>query len=127
MKKQPERPGQGRGTLAVISSVAGERGRKSIHIYGSAKAALTAYCAGLRGQLLPHGVHLCTVKPGVVDTPMTAHIKKGALTAKPQAVAADIIKGMEQRRDVIYLPFFWRWIMAIIRCIPEPIFKKMSI
>ncbi len=119
---------QGHGTLAVISSVAGDRGRQSNYAYGSAKAAVTAFLGGLRQRLAKANVDVLTIKPGFVDSPMTAGIaNKGALWAKPDAIAAGIVKAIERRRNIVYLPWFWRWIMLVIRHIPEPIFKKLKL
>jgi decaprenylphospho-beta-D-erythro-pentofuranosid-2-ulose 2-reductase len=119
---------QRHGTLAVISSVAGDRGRQSNYAYGSAKAAVTAFLAGLRQRLAKANVDVLTIKPGFVDTPMTAGIaNKGALWAQPDAIAAGIVKAIERRRNIVYLPWFWRWIMLVIRHIPEPLFKKLKL
>jgi decaprenylphospho-beta-D-erythro-pentofuranosid-2-ulose 2-reductase len=116
------------GTIAVISSVAGDRGRGSNHVYGAAKAGLTAFCSGLRARMAARRVHVVTVKPGFIDSPMTAHIaKKGALWATPEAIAAGIISAVDKKRDVVYLPGFWRLIMLIILHIPEGIFKRLKI
>jgi decaprenylphospho-beta-D-erythro-pentofuranosid-2-ulose 2-reductase len=116
------------GTLAVISSVAGDRGRQSNYVYGSAKAAVTAFASGLRQRLAKSGVNVLTIKPGFVDTPMTSAIpNKGALWAKPERVAARIVHAIDKRRSVVYLPGFWRWIMLVIRNIPEPVFKKLKL
>jgi len=116
------------GTVAVISSVAGDRGRGSNHVYGAAKAGLTAFCSGLRARMAARRVHVLTVKPGFIDSPMTAHIaKKGALWATPEAVAAGIVNAIDKQRDVVYLPGFWRLIMLIITHIPERIFKRLKI
>lgn len=118
--------GAHRGTIAVISSVAGERGRYSNFAYGAAKAGLTAFCDGLRARMLDRGVHIVTVKPGTIDTPMTAHMKKGLLTASAESVAHGIISAMDRRTDVVYLPWFWWPIMRIVCAIPERIAKKMK-
>lgn len=115
------------GAIAVISSVAGDRGRQSNYVYGSAKAALTAFCSGLRNRLHPAGVTLVTVKPGFVDTPMTAHLPKGPLFASAQRVGRGIYKAVARRRNVVYLPGFWRPIMAIIRAIPELVFVRLKL
>ena len=116
------------GTIIGISSVAGDRGRKSNFIYGSAKAGLSEYLSGLRGWLYPYGVHVMTVKPGFVRTPMTEGMElPKLLTADPRKVAWDIYKGMKKRKDVIYTPFYWKWIMAIIKHMPEGLFKKLNI
>ena len=115
------------GSLVVISSVAGDRGRKSNYIYGSAKAGLNAFLDGVRNRLHRDGVQVLTVRPGFVSTPMTAHLPQGPLFATPDAVAHDILQAIEYRRDILYTPWFWRWIMAIIRMIPEWKFKKMDL
>ena len=115
------------GTLAVISSVAGDRGRGSNHAYGAAKAGLTAFCSGLRARMAARRVHVVTVKPGFIDSPMTAHIaKKGALWASPETIAKGIVNAIDKKRDVVYLPGFWRLIMLIIAHVPEGIFKRLK-
>ncbi|MBP7275405.1 MAG: SDR family oxidoreductase, partial [Kiritimatiellae bacterium] len=106
---------QGRGTIAVISSVAGDRGRASNYVYGTAKGAVSLYLQGLRQRLHPRGVHVLTIKPGFVDTPMTAGFRKGPLWASPDRVARGICRAVRRRRDVVYVPFFWRFIMAVVR------------
>ena len=118
---------QGRGAIAVISSVAGDRGRQSNYVYGSAKALVSAFASGLRQRLSKKGVHVITVKPGFVDTPMTAHLKKGALWAKPDQVAKDISQAIDKGRTIVYTPGFWRLIMLIIKHIPEFVFIKLSL
>jgi short-subunit dehydrogenase len=119
---------QRHGTLAVISSVAGDRGRQSNYVYGSAKAAVTAFLGGLRQRLAKANVNVLTIKPGFVDTPMTAGIaSKGALWAQPDRIAAGIVKAIDGGRNIVYLPWFWRWIMLVIRHIPEPVFKKLKL
>lgn len=117
----------GRGTIVVISSVAGDRGRASNYLYGAAKAAVSTFLGGLRQRLAKHGVAVVTIKPGFVDTPMTRDFKKGLLWAKPDAVAAGIVKAADKGRPVAYLPWFWFVIMAIIRAVPEFIFKRISL
>jgi decaprenylphospho-beta-D-erythro-pentofuranosid-2-ulose 2-reductase len=114
-------------TLAVISSVAGDRGRGSNYLYGSAKAAVTAYASGLGQRLHRVGVHVLVVKPGFVDTPMTRDFRKGALWAKPDAIARGIIRACERRSPVAYLPWFWWGVMQVIRNIPERLFRRMSL
>ena len=118
---------QGSGTLAVISSVAGDRGRKSNYVYGAAKGAVGLFAQGLRNRLHDSGVHVLTIKPGFVDTPMTAEFPKGPLWAKPERVAQGIKRAEEKRRDIVHLPGFWRMIMFVIRSIPERIFKRLSL
>jgi short-subunit dehydrogenase len=117
------------GTIVVISSVAGDRGRQSNYVYGSAKALVTAFTSGLRNRLFPLGIPVITIKPGFVDTPMTAGIKKGGpLWAKPQQIAAGIVNAVDKgAATVLYLPWFWRWIMLIIRSVPESIFRKLKL
>ena len=118
---------QGCGSIAVISSVAGDRGRQSNYVYGAAKGMVTRFLQGLRNRLAKKNVQVLTIKPGFVDTPMTAAFKKGALWAQPEDVARGIVAAIDKGRDEIYLPGFWRLIMWIIRHIPEAIFKKLSL
>lgn len=118
---------QGHGTLAVISSVAGDRGRQSNYIYGAAKAAVTVFLQGLRNRLFHHKVHVVTIKPGFVDTTMTKDFKKGFLWATPARVAAGIVTAIDKKKNVIYLPSFWWLIMLVIRHIPENIFKRLKL
>lgn len=118
---------RGNGTIAVISSVAGDRGRGSNAFYGAAKGGLTAYLSAERSRLAASGVHVVTIKPGFVASPMTAHIPPNALFTSPERVGAGIVKAVKQRRDVVYLPWFWRWIMLGIRMVPERIFKRLTL
>lgn len=118
---------QGAGTLVAISSVAGDRGRQSNHVYGGAKGGLSAYLEGLRNRLFRRGVHVVTVKPGFVDSPMTAHVRKSALFVAPSAVARAVVRAIERRRDVVYVPGFWRAIMLAVRHVPEALFKRLSL
>ena len=118
---------QGSGCLAVISSVAGDRGRQSNYVYGSAKGALSIFLQGLRNRLYKSQVHVVTIKPGFVDSPMTKDFKKGLLWVKPAMIAQGIIKAIDKQRDVVYLPFFWRYIMLIIKLMPEKLFKRLSL
>jgi decaprenylphospho-beta-D-erythro-pentofuranosid-2-ulose 2-reductase len=119
---------RGSGTLIGISSVAGDRGRASNYIYGSAKAGFTAFLSGLRNRLAKKGVHVITVKPGFVNTRMTAGLKlPKRLTAEPGDVARAIAKAAAARRDVIYVYPVWRLIMTIIRLLPERIFKTTKL
>jgi len=114
-------------TLAVISSVAGDRGRASNYLYGSAKAAVSAYLSGLGQRLRPEGINVLTIKPGFVDTPMTAAFKKGALWAKPDQIAKGILRAIDNRRAVTYLPGFWWAIMFVIKSIPEFVFRRIKL
>lgn len=118
---------QGCGTLAVISSVAGDRGRQSNYVYGAAKGMVSLFMQGLRNRLAKKGVQVLTIKPGFVDTPMTAAFPKGALWAKPEAIARGIARAVEYGADEVYLPGFWRLIMTIIRLVPERVFKRLSL
>jgi decaprenylphospho-beta-D-erythro-pentofuranosid-2-ulose 2-reductase len=119
---------RGAGQLAVISSVAGDRGRQSNYVYGAAKGMVSLFLQGLRNRLFASGVHVLTIKPGFVDTPMTAHIKKGGpLWASPEQVAKGIVWAIDRRRDVAYVPGFWRPIMAVIRALPESVFKRLHL
>ncbi|MDE1963004.1 MAG: SDR family oxidoreductase [Xanthomonadaceae bacterium] len=117
----------GTGSIAVISSVAGDRGRASNYLYGSAKAAVSTFLSGLRQRLGKKGINVVTIKPGFVDTPMTRDFKKGALWAKPGEVAAGIVTAIDKGKPVAYLPRFWFIIMTIIRSIPEFLFKRLSL
>jgi short-subunit dehydrogenase len=112
------------GTIAVISSVAGERGRQSNYVYGAAKGCVSIFLEGTGHRLSRSGVHVLTVKPGFVDTPMTAGFEKGLLWATPARVATDIFRAIERRDRVLYTPWFWRWIMLVIRLLPAPIFYR---
>lgn len=118
---------QGQGCIGVVSSVAGDRGRESNYVYGSAKALVTAFASGLRQRLSKKGIHVVTVKPGFVDTPMTAHLPKGPLWAKPGTVARQIVQAMDRGKPVLYTPRFWRLIMALIVHVPERLFMRVKL
>ena len=118
---------QKKGTLVVITSVAGERGRQPNFIYGAAKSMVSTYLQGLRGSLLKDNIHIVDVRPGLVDSPMTAHIKKGALWSSAESIAPSIIKGIRKKRSIIYTPWYWRLIMLLVCMIPEAIFKRIKI
>ncbi len=117
---------QRRGCLAVITSVAGDRGRGSNYVYGAAKGAVTLFSSGLRARLDKAGVSVVTIKPGFVATPMTAHLRKNPLFAQPAAVGRRVHDAMLKGQDVVYVPWYWRWIMLIVRALPERVFKKLS-
>lgn len=118
----------GKGTLAIISSVAGDRGRATNYVYGAAKAAVTAFADGARARLFKSGVHVVTIKPGFVDTAMTKDLPlPRALTATPEQAARRIVRGIERKASVLYVPFFWRPIMFVIRHLPEPVFKRLKL
>lgn len=118
---------QRQGTIAVISSVAGDRGRQSNYVYGTAKGAVSIFLQGLRNRLHKCGVQVLTIKPGFVDTPMTASFKKGALWASPDAIANGIMRAISAKKDEVYLPGWWAAVMMIIRIIPERMFRSMSL
>ncbi|MGF1497138.1 MAG: SDR family oxidoreductase [Elainellaceae cyanobacterium] len=118
---------QGQGFVIGISSVAGDRGRPSNYVYGSAKAALSAFLQGLRGRLAKAGVHVLTVKPGFVDTKMTFGKSGMFLVASPDQVAAQILRALDRGQNIAYAPWFWFAIMAIIRAVPEFIFKRLNL
>jgi len=118
---------QRHGSIAVISSVAGDRGRQSNYVYGAAKGMVSIFLQGLRNRLQRAGVQVLTIKPGFVDTPMTAVFRKGLLWAQPEAVARGIVKAINRGTDVVYLPWFWRYIMWVIRAIPEAVFKRLRL
>jgi decaprenylphospho-beta-D-erythro-pentofuranosid-2-ulose 2-reductase len=119
---------EGRGVIAVIGSVAGDRGRASNYFYGAAKAAIDTYASGLRARLFRRGIHVLTIKPGFVSTSMTDNLNLPTwLTATPQAVARDIQRAIDNKKNILYTPWFWRWILLIIRWIPEPIFKRTNL
>ncbi len=115
------------GTIAAISSVAGDRGRKSNYVYGSSKAALTAFLQGVRNRVDREGVNVITIKPGFVRTPMTAHMERGILFVTPEKVARAIARAVEQHKDVVYTPKFWWAIMTVVRLLPERIFKGLNV
>ena len=110
-----------------ISSVAGDRGRQSNYVYGAAKGGLSLFLQGLRNRLFATAVHVLTVKPGFVDTPMTEGLDGLFLVASPERVAADIVGAFESKRDVIYTPWFWRYIMLGVRLVPEGLFKRLKL
>lgn len=116
-----------KGCIAVVTSVAGDRGRQSNYIYGAAKAMVSTYLQGLRGRLFPYNVNVMDIKPGFVDSPMTAHLSKGPLWAQPEKIAQHIVSGIEKKRATVYAPSFWRLIMFVVRSVPEVIFKRMKL
>jgi decaprenylphospho-beta-D-erythro-pentofuranosid-2-ulose 2-reductase len=115
------------GCIVVITSVAGDRGRQSNYVYGTAKAAVNTFLQGLRNRLYRRGVHVVTVKPGFVDTPMTAHLQKNFLFASPETVANDVVRAISGKRSVVYTPWFWRYIMLLINLIPERLFRALKL
>ncbi len=117
---------QGFGTLAVISSVAGDRGRAMNGTYGSAKAMVTAFASALRQRLSYDGVTVLTIKPGSVDTPMTSDRPKGLLWSSAERIARDIVTAIDEKKLVLYTPAYWRWVMLVIRLIPESVFRSLK-
>ena len=115
-----------RGFLAVLSSVAGDRGRQSNYIYGASKAGLSAYLQGLRNRMYTLGVQVTTIKPGFMDTKMTFGLPGLFLVASPEQAGRAIHQAIRKKKDVAYVPWFWRYIMLIIRHVPERIFKRMK-
>jgi short-subunit dehydrogenase len=115
------------GCIAVITSVAGDRGRQSNYVYGAAKGGLDRFLEGLRNRLFRSGVSVVTLKPGFVDTPMTAGVRQGPLFASARRAGRAVHRAIERRRDVAYIPWFWRPIMAIVRALPEPVFKRLRL
>jgi decaprenylphospho-beta-D-erythro-pentofuranosid-2-ulose 2-reductase len=118
---------QKHGTIAVITSVAGDRGRQSNYVYGSAKAMVSTYLQGLRGRLLPFDINVVDIRPGFVDSPMTAQFKKGPLWSSPKQIAEIIVKSAERKRHTVYAPFYWRFIMFAVRLVPEFLFKRIKL
>jgi short-subunit dehydrogenase len=118
---------QRRGCIAVITSVAGDRGRQSNYVYGAAKGGVERFLQGLRNRLFRSGVAIVTIKPGFVDTPMTAAMKKNPLFADARRVGRSIHRAIERRRDVVYIPWFWGPIMALVKSLPEEIFKRLHL
>lgn len=117
---------QKEGSIVVFTSVAGDRGRRSNYIYGSLKAAKQAFVEGFAARMSRSNVHVLDVRPGMVDTAMTAHLQKGLLFATPSKVANDIHKAITKKKAVLYTPFFWKWIMLIIKNIPRKVFYKLN-
>jgi short-subunit dehydrogenase len=116
-----------RGFIIGVSSVAGDRGRQSNYVYGAAKGALSLYLQGLRNRLHARGVRVITIKPGFVDTAMTFGLPGLFLVASPQSIGERIVAALGKSADVVYLPWFWRYIMLVIKFIPESIFKRMKL
>jgi decaprenylphospho-beta-D-erythro-pentofuranosid-2-ulose 2-reductase len=118
---------RGHGVLTALGSVAGDRGKRSNYIYGATKSALAVFLDGLRGRLEPCGCHVVTVKLGYVDSPMTAKLRKGPLWSTPARIARSLDHAIKIKRRIVYLPWFWRPLMAVIRMIPEPLFVRLGL
>ena len=116
------------GTIGAITSVAGDRGRQSNYLYGAAKGGLSRFLEGLRHRLAPAGIKVVDIRPGFVDTPMTAAIeKKGPLWAQPEKVAKDIVRALDRGKPLLYTPWFWSHVMRIVRNVPSPIFHRTKL
>jgi short-subunit dehydrogenase len=115
------------GCIVGLSSVAGDRGRRSNSVYGASKAGFSEYLSGLRSRMLALGVHVVTVKPGPVDTPMTASMPRDRPYASPEAVARDVVRAIDRRSDVVYTPWIWRFVMLAVKMIPERWFKRLNV
>lgn len=115
------------GFIIAVSSVAGDVGRQSNYLYGAAKGGLNVYLQGLRNRLFHAGVRVITVKPGFVDTPMTFGLPKLFLVARPEDVGESIVRALGKSRDVVYLPWFWRYVMLILRLVPEQVRKRLKL
>ena len=119
---------QGKGTIAVITSVAGDRGRPSNYVYGAAKASVSTFCEGLRARLFKSAVHVIDLRPGFVATPMTEGLAlPQLLVSQPEKVAEIMVRRIEARKNVAYVPGYWFLIMTIIRSIPRFVFKRLSL
>ena len=117
---------RGNGDIVIVGSVAGDRGRPSNYMYGSAKAGLHSFASGLRARLHKKGINVLTVKPGFVDTAMTWGLPGLALVASSQSVAQKIIRAKDKKKSIVYVPFFWRYIMLVVKMIPDKIFVRLS-
>lgn len=117
----------GGGIIALLSSVAGERGKSSNYLYGSAKSMINTYCSGMRQWYFNSNISIVTINLGFVDTPMTKNFKKNFLWSSADKVAAKIIKAIDKKRDIVYIPKFWFIILFIIKAIPENIFKRIKL
>jgi short-subunit dehydrogenase len=117
---------QQQGSIAVITSVAGDRGRQPNFVYGAAKSLVSTYLQGLRGKLLEHNVNIIDIRPGLVDSPMTAQFPKGPLWSSPELVAQKIVNSIRRGSHTVYVPGYWRIIMLVVNIIPEFIFKRLK-
>jgi decaprenylphospho-beta-D-erythro-pentofuranosid-2-ulose 2-reductase len=118
---------QGHGSLVALSSVAGERARRSNFVYGSTKAGLDAFYSGLTEALRPHGVHVAVVRPGFVHTRMTEGMKPAPLSTTPEAVAAVVVDAVRNRRELVWAPAAYRWVMSALRHLPRAVFRRLPI
>jgi len=119
---------RGRGVIAAVSSVAGDRGRQSNYVYGASKSLVSTFLQGLRNRLAARGVQVVTIKPGIVDTPMTSALPgRGLLWASPVVVGRTIVEAMEKGKDVVYVPWYWYWVMTALRHVPEMLFKRLKL
>jgi short-subunit dehydrogenase len=117
---------KGSGVIVAISSVAGDAGRSSNYVYGSTKGALSIFLQGLTARLRQSGVLITTVKPGYVDTPMTSTFSKNIFWAQPDTVARDIYRAVQKRQEVVYTPWFWRYVLLLLRCTPNFLARRFG-
>ncbi len=115
------------GTIAIISSIAGDKGKESNYIYGSAKSLISTFTSGLRQRLYKSGVSVVTIKPGFVETPMTKSFKKGILWSKPEKIAPRIVKAIDKKKNDVYVPYFWLFIVIFLKILPTSLFKRISL
>lgn len=113
------------GTIAIFSSVAGDRSRSALYTYGAAKSALDALSQGLRQRLFKQGIHVLNIKPGPIDTPMTASMARNLPFASTSVVAKDVYDAIKQGKDEIYTPWFWRYIMLLVKLVPNFLYKRI--
>jgi decaprenylphospho-beta-D-erythro-pentofuranosid-2-ulose 2-reductase len=118
---------QGHGAIVVLSSVAGERGRKKNFVYGSSKAGLDAFCEGLAARLAGSGVHLMVVRPGFVRTKLTSGFQAAPLATSAEDVAEATVDGLRRRADVVWVPAAVRWVMSFLRHVPRAVFRRLEI
>jgi short-subunit dehydrogenase len=118
---------QRRGSLVAIGSAAGDRGKRRNYVYGAAKAGIAVLQEGLMGRLARAGVHVTLVKPGFIDTPMTASLRKGLLWISSERAGRIIVRAIRNRRTTVYVPWFWRWIMAVLRLVPQRLFARLDL
>ncbi|MCB0307868.1 MAG: SDR family NAD(P)-dependent oxidoreductase [Bdellovibrionales bacterium] len=115
------------GVIGVITSVAGDLGRKTNYVYGSSKGGLSIFLEGLRSRLVQYNIDIVDIRPGFVDTQMTSQFSKGFLYSTPQAIAPRIFSALKQGRAVVYVPFYWKWILLALKCVPRGLLSRLPI